>query len=123
MTKPISYMVLFNTISELLTDGYPTIEQTVDRLGVSVPSLQRSLHELGFTYSEVVEDIRLGQACLLLRNPDISVGKAAALLAYKDSSSFSRAFGRWMNVPPQAYRRRYQEKVHRSRQQHKTDDA
>lgn len=107
--KQISYKILSRTISKLLADGYPTIDQTAERLSISVRSLQRRLHDLGYNYSEIVEDVRCSQACQLLRNSEVSVSRTAVLLGYRDPSSFSRAFVRWMQMPPRTYRRRYLE--------------
>ena len=109
MPKNITHKLMSRTISKLLTDGYPTIEQTASRLDTSVRSLQRRLHDLGYTYSEIVEEVRCGQACRLLRDANVTVSKAAALLGYRDPSSFSRAFVRWMHMAPRTYRRRYME--------------
>lgn len=53
---------------ELLSAGYPTVEQGARRVGVSVRTLQRRLHRNGLTYSRLVEHVRHEEARRLLRS-------------------------------------------------------
>ena len=107
MDESIDYMVLSNTVSDLLPTGYPRIEAVALQLGVSTRSLQRRLQKLGITYSEVVKDVRCDKARNLLQTPEMSITRISKSLGYKDPSSFSRAFLRWKQVSPLRYRRRH----------------
>jgi AraC-like DNA-binding protein len=110
MDESIDYMVLSNTVSDLLPTGYPRIEAVALQLGVSTRSLQRRLQKLGITYSEVVKDVRCDKARNLLQTPEMSITRISKSLGYKDPSSFSRAFTRWNQVGPSCYRQTYVQK-------------
>lgn len=98
-------------IAEQLPVRYPTIARTARLLGVPVRTLQRRLRQDGLSYSELVEKTRLELACRLLDTPDGSVAQVAKALGYADPGSFSRAFRRWTDMSPRAYRRRRQPKT------------
>lgn len=93
-------------IAERLPVRYPTVDYTAHRLGIPVRTLQRRLKESGLSYSELVEQTRRELACRLLEKPGVQVADVAKALGYTDPSSFSRAFRRWTNMSPRAYRRR-----------------
>jgi AraC-like DNA-binding protein len=56
-------------IRELLPVGHPTIDRAAQRLGTSVRTLQRRLHNAGLSYSELLDEVRCDAACRLLTNP------------------------------------------------------
>jgi AraC-like DNA-binding protein len=91
-------------IEELLPDGYPTIERVALRMGTSVRTLQRHLHQADTTYSLLVDVVRRDLARQQLEATHLHVSELAKQLGFKDHSSFSRAFMRWMGVSPRAYR-------------------
>ena len=91
-------------VRTLLSAGYPTVEQGARRVGVSVRTLQRRLHRIGCTYSELVERVRHEEACRLLQEHGRSIAEIAARLGYADPSHFSRAFRRWEGISPRSYR-------------------
>jgi AraC-like DNA-binding protein len=97
-------------IAEQLPVRYPTISHTARLLGVPVRTLQRRLQYEGLSYSELVEKTRFELACRLLDAPGGSVAQAAKALGYADPGSFSRAFRRWTDMSPRAYRQRKQPK-------------
>ena len=93
-----------SVIVELFPIRYPTIDQTAQRLRIPVCTLQRRLRESGISYRELVEAVRLEWACRLLEAPDARIAEVAKTLGYADPSSFSRAFRRWHQMSPRAYR-------------------
>ena len=92
-------------IIELLPTGHPTIEQAADVMGISVRTLQRQLHAIELCYRELVEQIRMEQACIFLDSSDLNLAELAQALGYTDPSSFSRAFRRWKSISPRDYRK------------------
>jgi len=100
------YEVYKTLIRKQLPVRYPTIDDTAERLGIPVRTLQRRLKASGLSYSELVKQTRHEQACRLLDNPDANMAAVARALGYNDPSSFSRAFRRWTGISPRVYRHR-----------------
>lgn len=75
------------------------------QLGTSARSLQRHLAMTGASFSAIVEDVRMAEACRLLDENSEEIVRIASLLGYSGPTSFTRAFQRAMNVPPARYRR------------------
>lgn len=94
---------LRQTISFLLQIGCPNIQCIAKLTGMSVRTLQRHLHEIGFTYSDLVEQVRYERAIQLLNSPTSKLADIASELGYKDASNFTRAFKRWTGVSPKTY--------------------
>lgn len=95
---------LRNLIAELAGKGHPSIGQAAAHLGLSARSLQRQLEHQGITYSDLVEDTRQEIARGLLHDTTLNIAQVAAMLGYRDPSSFSRAFARWAGCSPRRYR-------------------
>lgn len=96
---------LKNAVRMSLCDGHPSVREIATRFGLSVRTMQRRLREAGHTYTELVECVRNEEACRLLQNSTISIGRIAVKLGYTDASHFSRAFRRWAGTSPRSYRR------------------
>jgi len=92
-------------IAELAEKGHPSIRLVAEHLGLSTRSLQRQLERQGHTFSELVEQTRYETALNLLRDTSLNVAEVAALLGYRDPSSFSRAFARWAGCSPMQLRK------------------
>ncbi|MEH6549339.1 MAG: AraC family transcriptional regulator [Pseudomonadales bacterium] len=84
--------------------GSPSIDDIASQLCMSRRSLQRRLEAEGFSFKELVEDIRRQLASRYLGNTEYPLVEVAFLLGYSDLSAFSRAFRRWYGEPPQSYR-------------------
>lgn len=93
-------------ITGLLSSGEPGAAAVAAALHLSERSLQRRLAESGTRYSTLLRDTRHQLACSYLRDPRASIGEIAWLLGFGDQSSFTRAFRRWENCSPSAYRDR-----------------
>ncbi len=92
-------------ISRGLRGGDPSLESVAHELGMSARSLQRHLHDLGYSYNALADEVRSTIARLYLGQPDIAVVEVAYLLGVADQSSFNRAFKRWTGQTPARCRR------------------
>ena len=104
MARRLPVDAIYRLIEALLPGGYPVIGEVAQLLRVSSRTLQRQLSEEGLSYSGLVERCRYRTACESLKHTRDPVREIAALLGYRDVSSFSRAFLRWTGKTPSAYR-------------------
>jgi AraC-like DNA-binding protein len=74
-------------------------------LRLSVRTLQRRLRDWGFSFEELVDDIRRAEATRLVSERRYSAMEIAFLLGYSDQAHFTRAFKRWTGLPPRHYAR------------------
>lgn len=88
-----------------MPNGYPAIERVAEHIGSSVRTLQRRLSEAGVTHTVLVEHARREMALRQLKITRLPIGQVAKELGFRDPSSFSRAFQRWIGMSPRAYRR------------------
>jgi AraC-like DNA-binding protein len=89
-----------------LRGGDPSLDHVAKKLGMSNRTLQRRLKDEGFTYAEVLDEVRTSVAQLYLNQEGISIFEAGHLLGFAEQSSFSRAFKRWTGTTPGEYRQR-----------------
>ena len=106
MVRQLSVAAVCDLINALLHQGYPAIDDVARLLCISPRTLQRQLNEAGASYSELVNHCRCQAACEYLRQTRDPVQDIAAILGYRDTSSFSRAFRRWTRSAPLAWRNR-----------------
>ncbi len=92
-------------IYELLPGGEVTEAAVARSLNLSLRSLQRKLSEEATNYSQLLEKIRRDLAAYHLQNSHLSLSEVAFLLGFSEQANFSRAFRRWHNLSPSAYRR------------------
>lgn len=92
-------------IESLLSDRLARIEVVAESLNMSGRSLQRRLMEEGLSYSGLVADSRMRRAAAWLRRDEKPVVEIALDLGYTDPSNFTRAFRRWIGMPPAQFRR------------------
>jgi AraC-like DNA-binding protein len=91
----------------LTTEGYPTMGQVAQRLGITDRTLGRHLERQGLSFRQVIDECRHQEACTMLREGRHSVDGIAARLGYSDPANFSRAFRRWAGCTPTQYRDRF----------------
>jgi len=96
---------LRSAIRPYLADGYPALPLMAEALGLSERTLQRRLHQVGRTYSDVVQEARFDLARDLLVDPSARIIDVAMAAGYQNPQHFARAFRRLTGVPPTAYRR------------------
>jgi AraC-like DNA-binding protein len=99
-------------IAASLRHGDASLQRTARQLGVSPRSLQRHLAEVGTSFSELVVEVRLDTACLLLLESNERIADIARRLGYAGASSFSRSFMRLMKIQPVIYRRQQGIRTH-----------
>ena len=88
-------------------EGGDTRIQAIARtLATSARSLQRRLAAAGVSYQELLEVARKDWAERYLTASPLSIGEVAYLLGYSEPAAFTRAFRRWNNETPQAFRQR-----------------
>jgi AraC-like DNA-binding protein len=92
-------------VYRLLAEGEPGIETVAQRLGLGTRTLQQRLQQQGVSFQSVVDGLRQSLAELYLRDQALSLTDIALLLGFSEQSSFTRAFRRWRDQSPAAYRR------------------
>ena len=87
--------------------GGDTRIQTVARvLATSARSLQRRLAAAGVSYQQLLDLARKAAAERYLTDSSLPIGDIAYLLGYSEPAAFTRAFRRWNEETPQAFRLR-----------------
>jgi AraC-like DNA-binding protein len=86
--------------------GDTRIETVARALATSARSLQRRLSDAGVSYRQLLAEARQEAAECYLRDSRLSIGEVAYLLGYSEPAAFDRAFKRWCNEAPQAFRQR-----------------
>lgn len=82
-------------------------EDLAEHFHLSESSLRRILRQAtGHSFVELVRDIRLQKACMLLRNTELQVGDIAAQVGYESEEYFYRLFKKQYGMTPISYRRR-----------------
>jgi AraC-like DNA-binding protein len=89
-----------------LGGGDTRIETIARALATSARSLQRRLAVAGVSYRQLLDLSRKEAAERFLRDSRFSIGEVAYLLGYSEPAAFDRAFRRWRNETPQAFRQR-----------------
>ena len=92
-------------IRDALVHGTPTAGQIAKRLGLGSRTLARRLTDAGVSYSAVLESTRRTLAEGYLADPSLSLAEIAYLLGYREQASFFRAFRKWHDQTPAAFRR------------------
>jgi AraC-like DNA-binding protein len=91
-------------LRRMVLDGRATESLLCDLLSVPRRTLHRKLAAQGTSFRKLLEDVRYEVARQLLVDTDMSTTGVAASLDYADPSAFNRAFRRWTNSPPAAWR-------------------
>ena len=85
--------------------GFATLEQVAQRLHMSERTLKRQLAKHELTYTDLVEEARKQKALDLLADTSQSLDDISEYLGYSDMANFTRAFKRWTEQTPTAYRK------------------
>jgi AraC-like DNA-binding protein len=85
--------------------GAVSEEDVARALFVSKRTLARRLEREGCAYRGIREELLAEMAVRHLADSDLSIEAIAALLGYHDAANFRRAFRRWFQTTPAAYRR------------------
>ena len=88
----------------MLVTGRGAEEHVAELFSIHPRSLHRRLRAQGTSLRKLIEEGRCEIACQLLRDTNMNVSEIANVLDYADATALTRAFGRWMNCPPAAWR-------------------
>ena len=97
-----------NKIYEMLPLGSPTQTEIAVQLGMSLRNLQRKLNERDCCYRELLEQIRKKLALDYITQEHLSFSEIGYLVGFSSIANFNRAFKRWTNTTPGAYRKSLQ---------------
>jgi AraC-like DNA-binding protein len=86
--------------------GPLTLAAIASAMHTSPRTLQRVLEASNATFQGVLDEVRRDLAFEALRDPSRAVNEIALSLGYSDGRAFLRAFRRWSNLTPLAYRHR-----------------
>lgn len=82
-----------------------SLKQLSIKFNYSERQMARILKEYtGKTFINIIQDIKLQNACALLKNPDISINKIIDSVGYSNSTHFYKIFKKSYGVTPIDYR-------------------
>ena len=81
------------------------IEAAARSLAMSPRTLQRRLSEEGTSFDSLREEMRKQNAETFLADRTLSLSEVAFLLGFSEPGAFHRAFKRWHNTTPDAFRK------------------
>ena len=90
----------------LQQEGVPTLEQVAKRLATSERTLRRRLEEGGTSFRNLLDETRAELARSYVRDRRLPLTEVAFLLGFSEPSAFHRAFKRWTDTTPSAWRQR-----------------
>ena len=78
-----------------------TLKDIADHFSYHPNYISSLLHkELGKTFSEIVLDIRMDRAAILLKGTTLSIEEISAMLGYSNTSNFYKAFREYYGKTP-----------------------
>ena len=86
-------------------DKPPSLDQIAQSLFLSQRSLKRKLQNSGSSYQKLLDEVRQEEAKRLLARTDLSLQQVGNKLGYAEPASFTRAFRKWLDMPPSSYRK------------------
>ena len=93
-------------VAEELQKGVPTLDQVAKRLATSERTLRRRLEESGTSFRNLLDETRAELARSYVRDRRLPLTEVAFLLGFSEPSAFHRAFKRWTDTTPSAWRQR-----------------
>ncbi len=107
LARPVGGHSLSSRIRRLLgrncTD-WPDLDNVARQLHCSPQTLRRRLREEGTSFQELKDHLRRDQAIYLLSRAELSIQTIAEQLGFSEPSAFHRAFKKWTDLTPGAYR-------------------
>jgi len=95
---------LMELLQSELQNGTPALEEIAPKMGMSARTLQRRLGDLGYTFSQALQQHRLQLAATYLKEPHLNISDAALMVGYSSLTSFSAAFHKFHGVTPSKYK-------------------
>ena len=93
-------------LASRVAGGDTRIQAVARQLAMTPRTLQRRLAEQGSSYQGLLDDTRQEAANCYLAHSALSICEIAYLLGYSEPAAFHRAFKRWNDETPQAFRAR-----------------
>ena len=93
-----------------LVDGNLNVQHCARQLEISRRQLQRLLSEAGWTYTRLVDQVRLEKAEQLLADETQKLADIASQLGYSKSDNFARAFRRLSGMTPAEFRQKLKQR-------------
>lgn len=90
---------------QLLPSGNFSQDRVAKQLNRSPSTLHRQLLLEGTTFKLIREEVRKELTLHYLRDQKLALSEIAFLTGFSEQSNLTRAFRRWMGVPPTAYRK------------------
>ena len=97
---------LRNWLRQQLQLGQPDSSLAARHFAMSRQTLHRHLRDEGTGFNELLDQVRMEEACRYLAEERYSLGEIAFFLGFSEQSAFSRAFRRCMGESPALYRQR-----------------
>jgi AraC-like DNA-binding protein len=94
-------------LKRLLPYGRASIRAVAAQQRVSTRTVQRKLKAWGFSFEEILDDVRRTEAIRYVLAGEYSAMEIALVLGYSDAAHFTRAFRRWTGMPPRDYALRF----------------
>ncbi len=98
-----------NQVQQVLFEMWPRGDAKLDivaaKLHLSPRTLHRKLEDAGTNFRQQQEVTRHQLALDFIQQPHLSISEISFLLGFSSNSNFSRAFKRWTQQTPQAYRK------------------
>ncbi len=85
--------------------GYPDLESIASKMAMSGRTLKRRLQDHGFTFRQLLDEVRCRDGIRLLQGSQLSVEDIAYHLGYTAPGNFSRAFRKWTGTSPAEFRK------------------
>ena len=87
------------------TPGHsPSMEDVAKRLATTVRTLHRKLCAEGFSFMQILDDVRCNLAKEYLRTTKLSSEDISELVGFSEAANFRHAFRRWTGTTPARYR-------------------
>ncbi|WP_228212231.1 helix-turn-helix domain-containing protein [Acinetobacter stercoris] len=93
-------------IIKAIENNHAQIDYIAKSLNTSPRMLQKDLKKRGISFQMILNNTRINLAKKHLKNESLSITEIAFLLAYKDQTSFNRAFKNWTGVAPSIWRKK-----------------
>ncbi|MFD2178987.1 AraC family transcriptional regulator [Veronia pacifica] len=104
VTNSSTYQERVRNIMRERGQQLPSLSMLASRFNMTTRSLHRRLKHDGTSYKRLVEEIKHERAVKMLRQSTHTIQEIAYDLGYTDVANFRRAFKRWENMSPMAYR-------------------
>ncbi len=85
--------------------GLPQLDEASAYMGLTEQTLRRRLKTDGYSFNKLKEDTRRDMAIYYIKQSDLSIEEIGFRLGFSEASTFIRAFKKWTELTPLAYRK------------------